>query len=100
MSSRMPSGGYAVVEDVPASWDAYLQRVEAVGGGIPAGLLVHIAGRTDEGFRVIELWESQAAWERAREGQPAGLDRPIRGQHIHTTSRDFTVQRLILGRGF
>jgi hypothetical protein len=25
---------------------------------------VHAAGKTDEGFRVIELWESEEAWRR------------------------------------
>ena len=29
----------------------------------PAGLIVHAAGRTPEGVRVIDIWESEAAHE-------------------------------------
>ena len=29
----------------------------------PAGLLAHAAGKTDDGFCVIEWWNSQADWE-------------------------------------
>ena len=28
----------------------------------PGGLILHLAGPTDEGFRIIEVWESEAAW--------------------------------------
>ena len=52
---------YARVEDVPASWDRY----EAVAQFLrpsPDGLVLHVAGPTDEGFRIIEVWESEDAW--------------------------------------
>ena len=26
--------------------------------------MIHVAGPTDEGFRIIGVWESEAAWER------------------------------------
>jgi len=54
---------YVLVEDVAASWERY----EAVARSIeraPGGLLVHVAGPTDEGFRIVEIWESEAAWRR------------------------------------
>ena len=31
-----------------------------------AGLILHVAGPTDEGFRTIDLWESEQAWETFR----------------------------------
>jgi hypothetical protein len=34
------------------------------GGAWPDGQLNHIAGPTPDGFRVIDVWESQAAFER------------------------------------
>lgn len=93
----MPDATYAVVQDVPASWDAYLERVEAIGAPLPEGLLVHVAGPTDEGFRVIEVWESQAAWERFRDERLAEvLDPSLRLRQTHTTIRDLMVRRLFL----
>lgn len=93
----MPGTTYALVEDVPASWDAYLERVEALGGRVPDGLLVHVAGPTDEGFRMIEIWESKAARERFRDELRTGdLHRPVRPQDVHTIFREFTVQSLFL----
>jgi hypothetical protein len=57
---------YAVVQDVPASWHDY----ERVSGDalepVPIGLILHVAGPTDEGVRVIEVWESERAWDRFR----------------------------------
>lgn len=54
---------YAFVQDVAASWALYQQltgpRVEPA----PAGLLLHVAGPTDEGFRIIDIWASERAWE-------------------------------------
>jgi hypothetical protein len=31
--------------------------------GKPAGILAHAAGSTDDGFCVIEWWDSEAAWD-------------------------------------
>jgi hypothetical protein len=52
---------YALVEDIPASWERY-QVIARSLGRAPRGLLVHVAGPTDEGFRIIEVWESEADW--------------------------------------
>ncbi len=54
---------YAQVLDVPASWETYLAVVRMLGENPPEGLLLHAAGRTDEGFRTIEVWRSRRAWE-------------------------------------
>lgn len=52
---------YALVQDVPASWERY-GTVARLFESVPKGLLIHVAGPTDEGFRIIEVWESEAAW--------------------------------------
>jgi hypothetical protein len=57
---------YALVSDVPASWERYQSIVRLLGKS-PKGLLLHLAGPTDEGFRMIEVWESEAAWQRFAE---------------------------------
>jgi hypothetical protein len=52
---------YALVGDVPASWERYTGLVRLL-RVTPRGLLLHVAGPTDEGFRIIEVWESEDAW--------------------------------------
>lgn len=52
---------YALIEDVPASWEWYA-AIERSIADPPPGLLIHVAGPTDEGIRIIEVWESEAAW--------------------------------------
>jgi hypothetical protein len=60
------SVSYALVQDVAASWEQY-ERFAAAMAGSPPGLILHVAGPTDEGFRIIEVWETEAAWERFSE---------------------------------
>lgn len=57
---------YAVVQDVPASWEQYEELAAHLLERIPDGLIYHVAGPTDEGYRTIEVWETKAAWERFR----------------------------------
>jgi hypothetical protein len=52
---------YVIVEDVAASWEQYADLAAVLAGPAPAGLIVHAAGPTDEGFRVVALWESEEA---------------------------------------
>jgi hypothetical protein len=84
---------YALVEDVAASWENYEPFADALADHAPPGLIVHAAGPTDEGFRIIELWESKEAWQRfasahAAAGGEAGLDgialvfRALRPRHV------------------
>jgi hypothetical protein len=56
---------YAFVQDVAASWEQYGRYASALSSG-PEGLVLHVAGPTDEGFRIIAVWESEADWERFR----------------------------------
>lgn len=68
---------YAFVEDVAASWEHYGGFAAALAGPPPEGLLLHAAGPTDEGFRIIGVWESEAAWDRFREDRLGGEAEPI-----------------------
>jgi hypothetical protein len=54
---------YAFVQDVAASWQQY-ERFSAAISLRPEGLVLHVAGATDEGFRIIGIWESESAWDR------------------------------------
>jgi hypothetical protein len=54
---------YGLVQDVPASWQDYERLSVGVVEPPPIGLIVHLAGPTDEGIRVIEVWDSDRDWE-------------------------------------
>jgi hypothetical protein len=58
---------YAVVQDVPASWERYAPIAAAIDEERPSGLILHVAGPTDEGFRTIEIWQTRDAWQRWHE---------------------------------
>ena len=83
---------YVVVEDVAASWEHYQRFAEALAGPVPAGLIVHAAGPTEEGFRIVGVWESEEAWRSFltdRLGEGAGGDgtvppvsRALRPAHV------------------
>jgi hypothetical protein len=69
---------YVVVEDVAASWGHYRRFEDALAGPAPAGLVVHAAGPTDEGFRIVAVWESEQAWRSfAERVRPTDGSRPI-----------------------
>lgn len=57
---------YATVSDVSASWEQYSHVGEAIADPGPPGLLLHVAGPTDDGFRIIEIWDSRDDFERFR----------------------------------
>jgi hypothetical protein len=60
---------YAVIEDIASSWEQYERVVSLLVDPVPDGLLLHLAGPTDEGFRIIDIWESELACERFRSGR-------------------------------
>ena len=60
---------FAFVQDVAASWHRYESYAAAIACR-PPGLILHVAGPTDEGFRIIDVWESEASWERFRAEHP------------------------------
>jgi hypothetical protein len=59
LASDGSTGTYVLVRDVPASWEGY-RAIEASLDPVPPGLLLHLAGPTDEGFRIVEVWASEA----------------------------------------
>jgi hypothetical protein len=87
---------YACVQDVPASWETYLGMVGDMGEETPAGLLIHAAGPTDEGFRMIEVWESKAACDRFHRGRLRALgDHDGDPPNLHRTIRELAVEHFL-----
>ena len=50
---------YAFVHDVASTWSRYQQVTEELVVPAPPGLIVHLAGPTDDGVRVIDVFESE-----------------------------------------
>ncbi len=88
---------YAYVQDVAEQWENYERLAAALGDDVPDGLIVHAAGPTDSGFRIIELWESQAAWERFREERLRPAVRRIAGDASteEPLFRDLVVRHIL-----
>jgi hypothetical protein len=89
---------YAFVQDVASSWEHYQHFASALGAPPPPGLILHAAGPTDEGFRIIGIWESEQAWQnfRARRLAPAiaALGGPARPE---PTFRDLHPAHVVVG---
>ena len=83
---------YAFVQDIAASWPDYERVTAKTVQPAPPGLILHLAGPTEEGFRIIAVWENEAAWERFRIdrlapaiaalGGPAPREATFRGLHV------------------
>jgi hypothetical protein len=88
---------YAFVNDVAASWEHYQRFVEAFEGPLPDGLVLHAAGPTDEGFRIIAVWESEDAWERFRADRLGTEVESL--AHVPPTFRPLQATHVVRGRG-
>ena len=90
---------YAIVQDVASSWEQYQRITARLVEPAPTGLILHVAGQTDEGFRIIDVWESEEAWQRvqAERVMPAiaALGGPAR---LEPTFRDLHPAHVVVGR--
>jgi hypothetical protein len=89
---------YAFVQDVAASWEQYRRVAATLIEPAPVGLILHVAGPTDEGFRIIDIWESEEAWQAFRGGRLdpaiAALGGPSRPE---PRFRDLYPRHVVLG---
>jgi hypothetical protein len=90
---------HAIVQDVPVSWVEYQRVATALVDPVPVGLILHVAGPTDEGVRTIDVWETEEAWQRFRDerlgsapGALGGTSRP------EPSLRELRALQLVLGR--
>ncbi len=82
---------FAVVHDIAATWDDYPLIRRVLTDASIDGLILHAAGPTDDGFRTIDVWTSQDAWHRHRNG----LDRVLHRLRVPTSMREFQVDDLM-----
>jgi hypothetical protein len=81
------------IYDVPgATLDQYNQVDQQLGSETPDGAHLHIAGPTDDGFRVIEVWDSADHIDRFVE---SGLAQAMQDARIpEPTITEFEVHKL------
>jgi len=74
---------YAFIQDVPANEQIYRQIRAKLGDEAPKGLISHVAMTREGGLRYVDVWETQADWERFRdeEAEPA-VDEVLAGYGI------------------
>jgi len=58
---------YGFVQDVPANEEMYGQIKARLGDQPPKGLVAHVVLTRDGGLRYVDVWETQADWERFRD---------------------------------
>jgi hypothetical protein len=57
---------YAFVQDVPANAEMYAKIRAKLPSATPAGLIAHLAFAREGGLRYVDVWDSEADWERFR----------------------------------
>ena len=91
---------YAFVQDVSASWHLYERVSAALIDPAPSGLILHVAGPTEEGFRIIAVWENEEAWNDFRTGGIATALAALGGAaRPEPTFRDLRPRHVVVGRG-
>ena len=58
---------YGFIQDVPANEELYGQIKSHLGDRPPKGLVAHVVLTRDGGLRYVDVWETQADWERFRD---------------------------------
>lgn len=89
---------YAVVQDIPATWDTYIGIAEVLGASAPEGLVFHVAGPTEEGFRMIGIWDSKETWDRFRDDRLREVLDGLTGQStLRPTYRELEIAHSLSG---
>jgi hypothetical protein len=92
---------YAFVEDVPATWDTYRGIAETLSTDCPKGLVLHAAGPTDEGFRMIGIWDSRGSWVQFRDERLSNvLEALTLRTRTQPTYRELRIAHLMQTPGF
>jgi hypothetical protein len=69
---------YAFVQDVPIDAEFYRRIVEGLGDETPDGLISHLAYELpDGGLRYVDVWESEAHWDRFAEARLHPVVHPL-----------------------
>lgn len=74
---------YAFTQDVPIDAGVYRGILDHLGTEPPKGLIVHLAvERPEGGLRYVDVWESEADWDRFAEERLHPVVHPILSAHF------------------
>jgi hypothetical protein len=68
---------YAFTYDVPITADTYARIKDGLGPERPPGLIAHLAWRTENGLRYVDVWQSEDDHEAFAENRLHPVVRPI-----------------------
>lgn len=91
---------WAFVSDVPISREQYDKLDAELGSNKPEGLIVHAAGESGSGIRIIDVWESKQKFELFQSERlgPAmrkvGIETPGNGDGGLTGMQEMSVHSL------
>jgi hypothetical protein len=78
---------YAYVQDVPnGTMKTHDEITARLGDERPHGLVVHLVGPTDEGIRMIDVWESEEDFLRFRDERLRPASNGVDGDAIDPAS--------------
>jgi hypothetical protein len=89
---------HAIVRDTATSWEDYRGLAAELGEEVPEGLLIHVAGRTAEGVREIEVWVSRAALARFERERLRPAERRAPRPLRRPTVRELAVEHVLTKR--
>ena len=76
-ASRRPRASYAFTYEVPITADIYARIKDGIGPVRPPGLIAHLAYRTEQGLRYVEVWEAKDDWEAFEHGRVHPVVHPL-----------------------
>jgi len=91
---------WAFVGDVPISREQYDKLDTELGSHNPEGLIVHVAGESGSGIRIIDVWESKQQFELFQSERlgPAmrkvGIEQPSNGGGNPSAMQELSVHNL------
>jgi hypothetical protein len=60
---------YAMTQEIPVDWATFEKINAELGPETPDGLVVHVAGPSTNGVRMITVWQTKEAFDRFGEEQ-------------------------------
>jgi hypothetical protein len=54
---------YAFTYEVPITAEIYARMMDGIGRQRPPGLIAHIAYRSENGLRYVDVWQAKDDWE-------------------------------------
>jgi hypothetical protein len=68
---------YAFTYEVPITTEIYGRIKDGIGPRRPAGLIAHLAYRTESGLRYVEVWRARDDWEAFQRDRLHPVVRPL-----------------------